>query len=373
LTTQHANAHIPIVLGAARRHEVVEDSDEFKKVVENFWNILYTTRTYATGGSNGGNGSDYATLEHWGEPNRLLLTLTNNNQEFCTQYAILKVIKYLIEWTGDIKYADHFEQAYFNGIMGNQYPGQPGVMLYYTPLGMGYFKGDPTWISGWGTPFNSFWCCYASGVEQWTKMAESIFFYSSDESELLVNLYISSMLNWETRSGGKIVLQQSTLFPESGQSQFRFIDMANETAELTLSFRIPYWVPEKEMENITVTINGENLPLGPVQPKQWLRVRNQWRVDDVITLNLPMNFHVLSIVDDPSTVAVLYGPLVMVGLTDTARTLTLPSDLSSCFVSKGTGLIFTMLPECLGGGAPMNFMPLYKTVNERYGVYWKTI
>jgi len=129
LTAQHANVHIPIVLGAARRHEVVEDSDEFKKVVENFWNILYTTRTYATGGSNGGNGSDYATLEHWGEPNRLLLTLTNNNQEFCTQYAILKVIKYLIEWTGDIKYADHFEQAYFNGIMGNQYPGQPGVML----------------------------------------------------------------------------------------------------------------------------------------------------------------------------------------------------------------------------------------------------
>jgi DUF1680 family protein len=141
LTTLHANKHIPIVLGAAKRYEVIGD-EMYKNIALNFWDIIYHTRTYATGGSNGGNGTVNATLEHWGEPNRLLSSLWNNNQEFCTQYAMMKLIRYLIRWTGDTKFSDHYEKAYFNGILGNQKPNTPGVMTYFTPLGMGFSKAD---------------------------------------------------------------------------------------------------------------------------------------------------------------------------------------------------------------------------------------
>jgi hypothetical protein len=141
LTTLHANQHIPIVLGAAKRYEVVGD-ETYKSITNNFWEIVYRTRTYATGGSNGGNGKSNATAEHWGEPNRLLDSLFHNNQEFCTQYAMLKLVRYLIRWTGNVEFADHYERAYFNGIIGNQKPNTPGVMLYFTPLGMGYSKQD---------------------------------------------------------------------------------------------------------------------------------------------------------------------------------------------------------------------------------------
>ncbi len=81
------------------------------------------------GGSNGGNGSVDATVEHWGDPGRLLDTLTDNNQEFCTQYNIIMVSRYLFTWSAHPKYADHYERAYYNGILGDQYPNAPGVMV----------------------------------------------------------------------------------------------------------------------------------------------------------------------------------------------------------------------------------------------------
>ena len=66
LTGLHANTHIPEVIGAARRHEVTGDPT-YRQITEFFFNLLTSTRTYATGGSNDN--------EHWGSPHRLGDTL----------------------------------------------------------------------------------------------------------------------------------------------------------------------------------------------------------------------------------------------------------------------------------------------------------
>ena len=51
----------------------------------------------------------------------------------------------------------------------------PGVLLYLTPMGAGQTKGDNS--HGWGSPLHSFWCCYGTAVESFSKVADSIFFY----------------------------------------------------------------------------------------------------------------------------------------------------------------------------------------------------
>lgn len=43
------------------------------------------------------------------------------------------------------------------------------------PMGAGQTKGASS--HGWGTPLHSFWCCYGSAVESFSKVADSIFFY----------------------------------------------------------------------------------------------------------------------------------------------------------------------------------------------------
>lgn len=74
-------------------------------------------------------------------------------------------------------------------------PPGPGVYLYLYPLGLPNWKGDTThsWSHGWGDPFNTFWCCYGSAVESFSKLADSIFFKSTSKEGYPV-LYITQPL-----------------------------------------------------------------------------------------------------------------------------------------------------------------------------------
>lgn len=58
-------------------------------------------------------------------------------------------------------YADFYERALTNGVLSIQRGREPGVMIYMLPQGPG--KSKAVSYHGWGTKFNSFWCCYGTG------------------------------------------------------------------------------------------------------------------------------------------------------------------------------------------------------------------
>ncbi|MBV9851518.1 MAG: glycoside hydrolase family 127 protein, partial [Armatimonadetes bacterium] len=230
LTGIHANTHLPKILGAARRYELLEDPD-YHTVVAYFWDRVANHRSYATGGSNRG--------EYWGDPDDLAHTLVGNNQETCTTYNILKVTRHLIRWTADPRYADFYERAYFNGILPAQDP-QTGMMIYYLPLAAGNVKN-------WGTPNDSFWCCYGTGVESFAKLNDSIYFHDADG--LYVNLYVPSEVNWPQKG---VRLTQRTRFPEEPGSTF--VVHAARPTQITLHLHVPYWAV-----GYRVSVNGKPL------------------------------------------------------------------------------------------------------------------
>jgi hypothetical protein len=47
------------------------------------------------------------------------------------------------------------------------------------------------------SPRGSFWCCTGTGVESFSKLADSIYFH--DENGLYVNLFVASELDWEEK------------------------------------------------------------------------------------------------------------------------------------------------------------------------------
>ena len=73
----------------------------------------------------------------------------------------LQVSRHLFRWTKEIAYADYYERALINGVLSIQRGRDPGVMIYMLPQGPGRSKAMS--YHGWGTQFNSFWCCYGTG------------------------------------------------------------------------------------------------------------------------------------------------------------------------------------------------------------------
>lgn len=101
-------------------------------------------------------------------------------------------------------YADYYERALTNGVLSIQRGTEPGVMIYMLPLAPGVSKAKS--YHGWGTKEDSFWCCYGTGIESFSKLGDSIYFEEEGKTPgLYVIQYISSTVNWKS---GKIIVNQ---------------------------------------------------------------------------------------------------------------------------------------------------------------------
>lgn len=74
---------------------------------------------------------------------------------------MFQVSRHLFRWTKKVSYADYYERALTNGVLSIQRGTEPGVMIYMLPQGRGVSKAKAS--LGWGTKFDSFWCCYGTG------------------------------------------------------------------------------------------------------------------------------------------------------------------------------------------------------------------
>ena len=195
LNNHHANTTIPKFIGAAMAYHachgkafsapantsidsdsVLVDASKYLKYAEAFWDMVTTRHTYANGGN--------SEWEHFGADYILNAERTNCNNETCNVYNMLKLTRLLWEETGNIKYLQYYENAFLNTILSSQNP-ETGMTTYFQPMATGYFRT-------YGTPFNSFWCCTGSGMENFTKLQDSIYFRT--DNTICVNLYLDSVL-----------------------------------------------------------------------------------------------------------------------------------------------------------------------------------
>ena len=191
----HVNTHIPQVIGAARRYEISGDM-RFHDVADYFWHEVTGARCYVTGGTS--NDEGWLT-----QPRRLAeeLKRSYDTAECCCAYNMLKLTRQLYGWSGDPRYFDYYERTLINHRLGTIHP-ETGATMYYLSHTPGAWKT-------FGTEDQSFWCCTGTGVEEYSKLNDSIYFH--DEDGLYVNLFIASELNWR-RKGFR--LRQETSFPE---------------------------------------------------------------------------------------------------------------------------------------------------------------
>ncbi|TMW88862.1 hypothetical protein EJD97_017971 [Solanum chilense] len=300
----HANTHIPIVVGSQMRYEITGDP-LYKEIGTYFMDIVNSSHSYATGGTSVG--------EFWSDPKRLASTLQTENEESCTTYNMLKVSRHLFRWTKEVAYADYYERALTNGVLGIQRGTDPGVMIYMLPLGRGKSKARS--YHNWGTQFNSFWCCYGTGIESFSKLGDSIYFEEKGNSPgLYIIQYIPSSLDWKS---GQVLVSQKIEPAVSWDNRLRVTITISSNghssgALSTLNLRIPSWT---HSSGAKATLNGKDLSLPT--PGNFLAITKTWGQGDKITLELPMILRTEAIQDDrpeyASVQAILYGPYLLAG------------------------------------------------------------
>jgi len=358
----HVNTQIPKIIGAARRYELTGDA-RYRRIAEFFWTQVTQHRSYATGGTSND--------EHWrSDPGKLAGELSYSTQECCCTYNMLKLTRHLFAWSPEARYFDYYERALFNGILGTMNP-KNGLTMYYVPLATGYWKV-------FASPRGSFWCCTGTGVESFSKLADSIYFH--DENSLYVNLFISSDVDWQEKG---LRVRQDTSMANRHETRLRVATA--KPAPLALRIREPYWTDG----SMKLTVNGR--PANPARAGGYFVVDRTWEDGDELRATLPMDLHVHAMPDDDTLQAVMYGPLVLAGdlgrdgLTEAmrrggdnppemAQPPAAPEFVAESRVPRSwieptgkTPLTF----RTKGQSRDVTMMPLSRIVDQRYGVYWR--
>jgi uncharacterized protein len=285
----HVNTHIPQVIAAARRYEISGDT-RFHDVADFFWYEVTSARSYVTEGTSNGEGWE-------AEPRRLAHELRNGHTtataECCCSYNMLKLTRHLYGLTAEPHYFDYYERALFNHRYGTILPDK-GYTQYYLSLIPGAWKT-------FNTEDHSFWCCTGTGVEEYSKVNNSI--YWRDQDGLYVNLFVPSELNWEEKG---FRLRQETKFPDEPSTTL--IVTHSRPMEMAIRLRVPAWLRTAP----TVKVNGRTLEASAA-PGSYLTIARRWKTGDRIEMTLPMHLSVEVMPDDHSMQAFLYGPLVLAG------------------------------------------------------------
>lgn len=145
----------------------------------------------------------------------------------------------------------------------------------------------------------SFWCCTGTGVEEYAKTNDTIYFH--DNQNLFVNLFVGSELSWPRKG---LHLIQGTKFPEEEGTTITL--HTKRQVHLALQIRIPYWATS----SVQIKINGR-LQHITATPGTYLELKRKWQDGDKVEVSLPMSLHVAPLPDDDTLQAAMYGPLVL--------------------------------------------------------------
>ncbi len=319
LTNMHANTTIPEVLGCARAYEVTGEN-RYLEVVLAYWDMAVTKRGYfVTGGQ--------TCYEAWTPPFIMDNRLNEDNQEHCTVYNMSRLADFLFRCTGDVAYQDYIERNYQNGILAQQHT-DTGMVGYYLPM-------QPGAKVKWGTPTENFWCCHGTLVQTHMIHARDTLYeygkgvfvaqYRPVSAALCaaghpIKMEIREDYNYpySIRRPVSDAIQKS--IPPFQGHRYRISLQCAEEAVFTISLRIPWWVKGQA----EITVNGQGPSYGA--PGMVVELNHPWK-DGVIEVIFPSAITVHPLPDNPSRVAFMDGPDVLVGKT-TNDALLLPNGMN---------------------------------------------
>ncbi len=344
LPGKHGYSHVIALSSAAKAYEVL-GQEKYLRAARNAWDMLETTQQFASGA--------WAPQEKFvlpgaGELGASLTTTRDHFETPCCFYANAKLARYLTAFTGEARYGDGLERVLLNTILGALDPDDDGGYFYYSDYQAGATKRY----------YKQKWpCCAGTLIQSVADYPLNLYFY--DSRGIYVNLYAASEVRWNA-NGVPLRLIQNTAYPESEHVQFRI--EVDRPLQFDLHLRIPGWL-ERPAE---IAVNGKPVH-ARTEAGNWATISQRWRKDDTIHLRLPFSFRTVPVDGrHPNTVAVVYGPVMLVAVDAPRQLQARATALAQMTRVTGKPLEF----ECRTAAGPVQMRPFYQVRRETYTTYF---
>lgn len=242
-------------LGFLRLYEITGDSSYLRKV-EGVWDDIASRQMFITGGVSVG--------EHYESGH--VRPVTGHVVETCATMSWLQITQYLLELTGDVKYADAMEKLLWNHVFAAQSIDGDTYRYHTAPNGVkpeGYFHGPD--------------CCTSSGHRMVALLPT--FLYGKDEKGVFINQYGATTADVELSDERSMRLRQDTAYPEKSLVAIT-VEQAPEDISM-IRLRIPSWCQSPSLK-----LNGKVCE--GLVPGRYYKINRVWSVGDKLELNLPM-------------------------------------------------------------------------------------
>jgi len=343
LPEKHAYSYTIGLSSGAQAYLNLNDP-KYLRAMENAWRFLEHQR-FASGGW-----GPEEQFVHLGQ-GKLAERLRNSRAHFetpCGSFADLKLARYLIRFTGRPEYGDGLERTLYNTLLATRLPDSDGDYPYYSDYGP---DADKKY-------YHKKWpCCSGTLVQGVADYVLNAYFH--DDDTLLVNLFVTSEVDWD-RPGGRVVVAQETDYPAVDTTRLTVREAGD--GDFTLKLRIPAW-----SEDATLRVNGRERE---AEPGKLAAVSRRWKSGDVVELNVPQPLRTLPIdTENPNLAAVMRGAIMYVGLNPwdgiEDAIIDLPGTLQPLAGSR-------QAYRTEVDGRDLVFVPYFAIDTERYNTYFKT-
>ncbi|MEH7119821.1 beta-L-arabinofuranosidase domain-containing protein [Neobacillus vireti] len=253
----------------------VTGNREMCEASKRLWNNMVSKNMYITGGI-GSQSHGEAFSTDYDLPNDTVYA------ETCASIGLIFFAQRMLQVEPNSKYADVMERALYNTVLAGM--GHDGKGFFYVnPLEVYPYACESNHIYQHVKPARQKWfgcaCCPPNVARLLASLGQYV--YSVREYTVYTHLYISGQAEIELDNNRRLILEQETNYPWSGNIKFSI--KADQETELTLALRIPDWC-----ENAEIFINGELQEVSGLMIEGYAMLKGTWKTGDQIILDLSM-------------------------------------------------------------------------------------
>ncbi len=225
--------------------------------------------------------------------------------ETCAIVEMMHSCEMLLRITGENRWADSVEGVAFNSLPASMTPDLKGLHYLTAPNQVQLDRrGKPPMLDNDGDMLSynpyQYRCCQHNVAFGWPYFTENLWLATRGNG-LAAAIYAPSIVSAKVGNGSAVTIESRTNYPFKGSIELVF--STDRAVRFPLSLRIPGWCTHPAVE-----LNGSRLDL-PGEIRGWVTIEREWRRNDRIRLELPMEIRLHTWEKNRGTVSVNRGPL----------------------------------------------------------------